>query len=215
MRLTERTFWCAAVLLLAWIGLTGQRPSSAATPLEKTAAAAIKFHDPMWYETAAGQLVFYAVLEGLYTDGVSNEAVDLIIPKGDFNTHFVYCCPLCHPAYEAFRLYRKRDEFFGLKASVSSFGRGLPAKVMDQLRSADRGVRLQAIQELIQTWVSRDINGLKLTKEERARIDREMEDGRRRGMESLKTKNDPSWPIKGCAICDGSVEACKLAPKDK
>src|SRR5688572_9755879 len=59
----------------------------------------------MWPETRAGQLVFFAVLEGLYRDGVTNSDVDLIIPPGDGgrprfdNEIFVYACPLCHPAF--------------------------------------------------------------------------------------------------------------------
>src|SRR6266496_3203022 len=72
-----------------------------------------------WTQSRASQLVFFAVLEGLYRDGLSNETVDLIIPpgengKGRFEPeHFVYTCPLCHPAYEAFKLYRQREEFYG------------------------------------------------------------------------------------------------------
>src|SRR5688572_10638658 len=68
-----------------------------------------------WPETRAGQLIFFAVLEGLYRDGVINGDVDLIIPPGEggkpaFDQEtFVYACPLCHPAFEAFRLYRQRQ----------------------------------------------------------------------------------------------------------
>src|SRR4029077_3675969 len=84
-----------------------------------------------WPQSRGSQLVFFAVLEGLYRDGVANSDVDLIIPPGPNGQprfdpeHFVYACPLCHPAFEAFRLYRQRDDFFGLKAPVNTFGPGL------------------------------------------------------------------------------------------
>src|SRR2546429_752891 len=74
-----------------------------------------------WTQSRASQLVFFAVLEGLYRDGVSNDTVDLIIPPGANGAarfepeHFVYACPLCHPAFEAFSLYRHRKEIFGFK----------------------------------------------------------------------------------------------------
>src|SRR5215475_5620678 len=79
-----------------------------------------------WAQSQASQLVFFAVLEGLYRDGVTNTDVDLIIPSGDDGKskfdleHFVYACPLCHPAYEAFRLYRHRDMFYGFKAPIDT-----------------------------------------------------------------------------------------------
>jgi hypothetical protein len=188
-----------------------QRRSLAANP--GGAAASVKLHDEAWYETAASHHIFFAVLEGLYSDGVSNEAVDLIIPHGRFNDHFVYCCPLCHPAYEAFRLYRQRENFYGLKEQVSSFGPGLSAKVTDQLKSGDRKVRLEVIQSLIRTWVIRHLSSLKLSAAEREKLEQQIISGQENGMAALEKQRDPGWPIKGCAICDGCVEGCKLAPK--
>ncbi len=210
MRFSERTVWLGAVLLLGWLGLTSEQPQSAAKPSEP--AADVKRDDP-WYSTAAGHLIFFAVLEGLYTDGVSTEAVEQIIPKGDFREHFVYCCPLCHPAYEAFRLYRERHEFHGLKVSVSNFGHGLSAKVMDQLKSGDRKVRLEVIQSLIRTWILRYLSSQKLADAERQKIEQQLIEGQKKGLMALQNSQDPTWPIKGCAICDGCVEGCKLAPK--
>src|SRR6266496_5228042 len=108
-----------------------------------------------WTKTRASQLVFFAVLEGLYRDGASNDDVDLIIPpgkngKGRFEPeHFVYACPLCHPAFEAFRLYRQREDFYGFKAPVNTFGPGLDHAVTVRLQSHDPEERRKAIEELI------------------------------------------------------------------
>jgi hypothetical protein len=215
MRFSERTLWAGALLLLAGLVFMSQEPQSMAMPGN---SALVKYHDDSaaWYANPAGQMIFFAVLEGLYTDGVSNENVDLIIPKGRFGDHFVDCCPLCHPAYEAFRLYRQRSDFYGLKIAKNAFGPNTAnAKAYEELHSGDRAVRLRAIEGLIQGWVARRFSSLKLRDAERSRVMELMEIGRKRGMEALQQKNDPSWPLKGCAICDGSVEGCRLAPGPK
>src|SRR5262245_60918988 len=57
-------------------------------------------HATVWTEDAYSQTVFFAVLEGLYRDGVSTEVVELAL-AGDPATRqwdlFVYACPLCTP----------------------------------------------------------------------------------------------------------------------
>ena len=74
------------------------------------------------------QLVFFAVLEGLYEDGVGTDDVDRILavdPKTKqprLEEHFVYSCPLCMPAFDAMVLYRSRPNFYGRKDSSDNFG---------------------------------------------------------------------------------------------
>ena len=170
-----------------------------------------------WTESRASQLIFFAVLEGLYRDGVSNEDVDLIIPpgksgKGNFDReHFVYACPLCHPAFEAFRLYRQREDFYGFKGRVTTFGTGLESSLTAGLRSPDPGQRRQAIEGLVSRWVSARLEMMRLSKEERESITIEMEQGRKRGMNGLRTSNESSPQSRtNCPICDASFGACKL-----
>src|SRR5262249_7797298 len=93
-----------------------------------------------------------------------------------------------------------------------TFGGGISGKVVEQLHSPERAVRLGAIQGLIQGWVARRFNSLQLSDGERSRVIELMEIGRKKGMEALQQRRDPTWPLKGCAICDGSVEGCKSAP---
>ena len=82
-----------------------------------------------WQKEEMCQFVFFAVLEGLYRDGVQNEIVDAIIgekilKKDDkVKAHFVFRCKLCHATYEAFRTYRNRPAFMQAKG-VSTFGKG-------------------------------------------------------------------------------------------
>jgi hypothetical protein len=166
-----------------------------------------------WAQSRASQLVLFAVLEGLYRDGVSNEDLDHIIPPGknghdNFDPqHFVYACPLCHPAFEAFRLYRHREDFYGFKGRVDTFGPGLGDAVTVGLRDPDAGRRRQAIEGLINRWVRQRLDLMRLTAAEREAITREMEQGRKKGMNGLK---QASQTRTNCPICDGSFGACKL-----
>ena len=80
------------------------------------------------------QFVFFAVLEGLYRDGVQNEVVDAIIglaPKQgeQVKTHFVFRCELCHATYEAFKAYRQRPMFMNAKGA-STFGDGVDLELL-------------------------------------------------------------------------------------
>jgi hypothetical protein len=171
-----------------------------------------------WPETRASQLVFFAVLEGLYRDGVGNDDVDQIIPPGTkgeptFNRdNFVYACPLCHPAFEAFRLYRQREPFYGLKARLDTFGPGLRGEISTQLHSPDAAQRREAIQGLVQRWVAERLEMMRLSDAERAAITSEIEKGRKQGMNGLKQAGQSSQSRTNCPICDGSFGACKLQP---
>jgi hypothetical protein len=160
-----------------------------------------------WVQSRASQLVFFAVLEGLYRDGVSNEVVDSIIPgKGRFDLeHFVYACPICHPAFEAFRLYRQRENFYGLKAPVNTFGLGLDHAVTVRLQSHDPEERRKGIEELINRWVKQRLDMMRLSEAERQAITREMEQGRKEGMNALKGATQTRT---NCPICDGGFGAC-------
>jgi len=166
-----------------------------------------------WVQSRASQLIFFAVLEGLYRDGVSNDDVDLIIPlnpkgQGRFDPdHFVYACPLCHPAFEAFRVYRQREPFFGLKARLDTLGPGLDNSVTLRLRSTNADERRQAIEELINRWVRQRLELMRLSSDERETINREMEQGRKQGMNGLKQTTQTRT---NCPICDGSFGATKI-----
>ncbi len=180
-----------------------------------------KFVDSgVWIENTASQTVFFAVLEGLYTDGVTNEVVDCILspdPKSGeprYNEHFVYACPLCHPAYEAFRLYRARPTFYGLKGEPDTFPGRFPAEVVMKLHSDRIEDRLPAIQTLIEGWVRRYLDKMRLTPEEREQVTAHMKLGRDRGMKMLETNREKgfSFNAKTCAICEGSFGACAIKP---
>src|SRR4051794_38029157 len=102
---------CSLLLVLGLI-VTLSQLSSADPP--KSEAPKKETKPPAdWKEDPVCKMVFFAVLEGLYEDGVANEAVDNIVGKTkdgktEIRHTFVFQCPLCHPVYEAFRLYQHR-----------------------------------------------------------------------------------------------------------
>ena len=166
-------------------------------------------------------MVFLAVLEGLYLDGASNEAVDAITcpdPKTGqprFHEHFVDACPLCLPTFNALVVYRSRPSFYGYQKPRDTLGPGLKPELVKQLRSAKRAERLAAIQSLVETWVRRRLDSLALTADQRAEWARALEEGRKQGMERLKQwqaqGHNADW--KGCAICDGAFAGSRLPEK--
>jgi hypothetical protein len=157
------------------------------------------------------QEIFFGVLEGLYHDGVQNEVVDRVIeldPKTNWPAHFVYACPICMPAFDAFRVYRARPAFFGDKGGATAFGDGL---------SDEESLRIQTepklVQSLVEKWMRRRMDDLRLTDAERARWTVEMEERRKKGMEQLSVyRSQGLVPNFGklCPFCEAGNDACKM-----
>ena len=76
--------------------------------------------------TRGHKFVYFAVLEGLYEEGLSDAMVASILGEG-MTDHFVYGCPVCIPAYQAILLYKDRPGFVNRKRPARDFGSGLPA----------------------------------------------------------------------------------------
>jgi hypothetical protein len=195
----------ALALLLAARGA----PAAPAPPAAATAAAT----EGDWFESDWGQLVFFAVLEGLYADGVQPEVVSAVLkgPPGSElappapgappdpeawwrhelqTTLFVPACPLCTPALVAFETYAARGPLH-VKAwdangrPLDTFGPGLPDDVVARLQSPERAERLAALQALVSRWIARRLDFARATDAEREELHRWMEDGRKRGMDQL------------------------------
>lgn len=172
---------------------------------------------PVAMSGAATQEIFFAILEGLYRDGVENDVVDKILerdPKSGYPVNFVYACPLCHPVLDAMALYRGRPRFYGMKGDPDTFGSGLAAEVRRQILEGDLVVRQSAIQALCQGWIKRRLDGLAWSAEQRARFAMEMEIGRKNGMAQLARLNEadaaPSSyrAMKFCPSCEAANGAC-------
>src|SRR4051794_12452453 len=124
-----------------------------------------------WKADPACRLVFFAVLQGLYEDGVSDEVVNNIVPpdrKGreKMRHSFVLDCPLCQPTYEAFCVYQSRPRFTG-EDKAASLGKGLPEETVKGLMSKTVSARLITLREPIKRWVEGRLVSMKLDANER------------------------------------------------
>lgn len=155
--------------------------------------------------------VFYAVLEGLYQDGVRNDVVDGILhhdPRMGY-VNFVPGCPLCVPALEAFRVYRARPKLESYKGGIDTWGPGLAKAEREALMSKDLVTRLTALPPMIERFVKRRVEMRRLTDGERRAWERKMEEGRKLGMKQLAMQKEQGlmdlWKgIDDCAVCDGA-----------
>jgi hypothetical protein len=167
-----------------------------------------------WRSDPACQLVFFAVLEGLYTDGVPDEVVDLIVPPkaekdGQVERCFVFRCPMCHAAYEAFGLYQRRQAFNGANEAKSTFGEDFDRTIIDSLKSDRASTRVMAMGNLIRPWIDRKINSLKMTDAERDALVAKMLRYAEEGNSLFRARRaDPSsvyheWTFYGgCQACE-------------
>jgi hypothetical protein len=172
-----------------------------------------------WKEDPVCRMVFFAVLEGLYTDGVSTEAVDRVVgrKKGgppDVKQTFVIQCPLCHPVYEAFCLYQQRPAFQDGKRDT--LGKGLDPRLEEGLRSEGILARQRALEVVVRDWVGRRLAQMRLTDEEKRDWVSKLEERSNQGRKLLRELRgtDPVyrlWPGYGkCAACEGTTSACRI-----
>ncbi|MFI5402595.1 MAG: hypothetical protein ACHQ1G_06625 [Planctomycetota bacterium] len=151
--------------------------------------------------------IFFAVLEGLYEDGVATEDVELILrrdPGTRSLENFVYACPICNPARDAFEVYRSRP-MWRYKLTYDTFGKGLDAETHAALWGGDRAARLTAIEGLVRKWVGRRLALMRLSDEERSAYEHAFESMRKEGMSQLK--DSALADEKRCAMCDGAFRA--------
>jgi hypothetical protein len=161
--------------------------------------------------------IFFAVLEGLYRDGVANDVVDAVIaidPTTHYPANFVYACPVCMPAYDAFRSYRARPRFYGDKGGRDTFGGGLAPELARELTGTDVAGRQRAITALVQGWMVARMEALQLGSEERAEWAREMEERRKKGMAYLATYRAQGLGgtyalMATCPLCEAANGACR------
>ncbi|MCK6447107.1 MAG: hypothetical protein L6Q99_12015 [Planctomycetes bacterium] len=156
--------------------------------------------------------LFFAVLEGLYADGVSNEAVDAVLandPASGLPLNLVKGCPICMPAYDAFRAYRARPA----SSFKTELGDGLAADLEAQLVSGSADARFAISGKLVQGWIERRFDARRLSPDERAAWARVMKGWREKGMAQLENLRSLEQPgvfaaRKSCSMCDAANAAC-------
>jgi hypothetical protein len=201
-----------------------------------TAAAAMAVAGFAWIETASGdgaaafdpaagppdeegfdpvhRTIFYAVLDGLYEDGVSTEMVKLMLEqdgKTGMPLNLVYTCPICDPVLDALHVYEHRTSFHYKGRRGDTFGAGMPKEIAAGFISRDRKRQFAAMQNLIGRWISARLGLMRLTDAERAQWTLALEQRRKQGMENMK-KLQPSGAYaeqEACPVCDGATDASK------
>ena len=201
----------SSVIIVLCFLFSASQPIAAVQPEEKAVTD--------WKKDPPCQMVFFAVIEGLYADGVPDDVVDSIVPRkkngGDnpLKTSFVMQCPLSQSVYEAFSLYQQRSGFGGEEKMRNTFGKGLDADFAANLKSSDLRTRLLALRALVRLWVERRLTMMRLTKAEKyewgGKLQVRGEQGRRILYKLRQT--DPhykNWnPYWACAACDGAAHA--------
>ena len=169
-----------------------------------------------WQQEELCQFVFFAVLEGLYRDGVQNELVDAIIGKQVANkndkvkTHFVFRCKLCHATYEAFRTYRNRPAFMQSKGA-STFGKGADPKLLKRLSNQDARTRIYAMGEMVRPWIMHRIKETRKTAQEKMAMKKQFEKYAREGSDLLRMHKQAKDGFYLDWSFYGSCQACEAA----
>lgn len=228
--LTALMLAAAAVWMLPAATAPGDDRAAAPAPPAAKAAAPLQPPTQDWRSDPACQLVFFAVLEGLYADGVPDEVVDLIVPPAEKNAKtgeakdgdssvkqcFVFRCPLCHAAYEAFVLYQRRQGFNGSGEAKSTFGKDFDRNIIEQLKSDKPATRVYAMGRMIRPWIKKRMDLMRMGEtEQKALLDKLLKyaaDG-----DALFQKyRGQRWSVYsewmfygGCQACEAAKEVAK------
>ncbi|MDF1858900.1 MAG: hypothetical protein P1U87_01730 [Verrucomicrobiales bacterium] len=141
----------------------------------------------------AHRFVFFAVLEGCFTDGLIEEDLDWILSADengvrDGFANFIISCPLCGPAGDAFELYAERkisSKQIIKRSSYRTFGPGLEDEVKAELAKGGQSLR-DALQKLVGKWIEERIKAARLTDAEEATLRKELAEMRKEGEKALK-----------------------------
>lgn len=169
-----------------------------------------------WQKEEMCQFVFFAVLEGLYRDGVQNEIVDAIIgdkiekKENKVKSHFVFRCKLCHATYEAFRTYRNRPAFMQTKGA-STFGKGADLALLKQLGSKDARTRIYSMGALVRPWIMHRIKETRKTPQEKTAMKKQFEQYAQEGANLLRTHKRAKDGFYLDWSFYGSCQACEAA----
>lgn len=166
------------------------------------------------------KFVFFAVLEGLYEDGVSEPMVKVILGERIYE-NFVVSCPICTPAYDAFKVFESRANFIAKKSGVRrDFGKGLSIEDRKALVGTP-DERRKKIRALISKWIEAKIKSQNLNPKQEKDLRDELKKMSEEGGKALKRLKNKEhgegyarayrdWEF--CPACEGST---LHAPKDK
>lgn len=168
------------------------------------------------------QFIFFAVLEGLYHEGVSDTDVDALLLQNDEKSYvnFIYACPICSPTLFAIQTYKNRPQFTSLKlhnyqTEQRTFGYGLLPETSKLLHSENPKDRLKALYSLVNLWISYRMDKMNLSVDDRNKLLHKIEKDRKSGAQLLESfsKNGtlkdyaPSYSADDeCVICNAAAQ---------
>ena len=186
--------WMAAAVLSVLAAATAARGGGEAPGIEPGGPALDRF-------------LFFAVLEGACEDALPDEAAKAALAqdgKGRYR-HFVYACPVCSPVVEALRAYAMRQDFYYSRKGDPMVDDRNPSPVADlagRLAGKEPKAQGAALKALVERWVKRRMERLRLTDLEKARWQQAMEEGRKKGMSGLPRSE--GFEHRSCPSCDGA-----------
>lgn len=130
------------------------------------------------------RFIFFAVLEGLYNDGLSDASVSAILGD-DIKDNFVISCPICIPTMDAIYFYVDRPTFGGKNTTYRTFGPGLNREERQALAGTSEERRKQ-IQKLVARWIEARIASRNLPEAEEAKLRQNLRKYRERGSKALE-----------------------------
>jgi hypothetical protein len=139
------------------------------------------------------RIVLTALLEGFYEDGFDTGLARTIL-AAPAPGYFVPKCPLCEPVRYAFQVYAAAPP----PPTNGYRGDAVPAPILEGLRSAERGARLEAMKRLVDRYVGRKLDRSALTEAQRAEFGTWAQSGRKYGM-SVKSAAFGDY----CPSCEG------------
>jgi len=147
-------------------------------------------------QTDPGEFLQKAVLEGLKEDGADPVFIkDRITERHDL---FVLKCPICEPVKRSFAKYASGP-------APAKTGKGLPKDVVDDLKNPMRAVQLKALERLVDQYVSRHYERLKMTEQQRKDLQAKLEEMKKEGMRMVELGGQKGFDF--CPSCNGAAKA--------
>jgi hypothetical protein len=173
---------------------------------------------PDWTRIESARLIFTAVSEGLQEEPLDDELLAVIVPNAAdgrlvFESRFfIWGCPLCHPAFEAFRAQRLHPKrFVGLDRNTLSSS-NLSADFRSRLLHSSAIIQRNAVEELVTVWVKRHLDRCHYSDTKLKTLQKDFELGQAEALRLIIQARDAlkSYDRGSCPICQGSIGAGML-----
>ena len=178
--------------LLAAFALAACGQGSDAAPQAKVEEAKPRTIDPL-------DFLRNAVAEGLKEDGPDRAFIkECIADKYDL---FVLKCRICAAVQYGFTMYGNAKT---VDKPAPAEGKGIPKDIVDELKHAARPARLNALERLVDRYVSSHYERLKMTADERRTLQAKLEEWKKEGMK-MKDLGSPNFGD-FCPSCNGAAK---------